>query len=128
MTEPRRLSNKSLKVLKLIAEGRSYSGIVDGNPDLNYHDIFFAAEEAVWLDESIVVQAENMGPTVRPTELNAMERAKQKHPKAYTPWSESDDTELAEMHANGVDNKEMAARFQRQPSAIRSRLKKLGLV
>lgn len=128
MTEPPRLSSKSLQVLKLIAEGQSYSRIVDGNPELNYHDIFFAAEEAVWLDERIGVLAKAGDPSSRPTEISAMERAKRTFPKAYAPWSASDDSELAAMHAAGVDKSEMAKHFQRQPSAIRSRLAKLGLV
>ncbi len=122
-----RLRAKSLEVLKLIVDGESYARIVDGNSELNYHDIFFAAEEAVWLSERIGAM---MGPgeTVEPpTGDNAMERAKRIYPKAYAPWSAADDAELTAMHAAGVGKKELAARFQRQPSAIRSRLAKLGL-
>jgi hypothetical protein len=127
MSEPSRLSPKSLQILKLIADGQSYSRIVDGNPELNYHDIFFAAEEAVWLHERIGTLSGTEESTLRPTELNSMERAKQNHPKAYAPWTASDDAELAAMHASGASKNEMAEHFQRQPSAIRSRLTKLGL-
>ncbi len=127
MTEPPRLSPKSLQVLKLIAEGQSYSRIVDGNPELNYHDIFFAAEEAVWLDERIGTIMQTGDPAIRPTEISAMERAKQTYSKAYAPWSVNDDAKLTEMHTVGVNKTEMAGHFQRQPSAIRSRLAKLGL-
>jgi hypothetical protein len=128
MTEPLRLSPKSLQVLKLIADGQSYARIVDENPELNYHDIFFAAEEAVWLDERIDALSGTEESKVRPTELSAMERAKHKHPKAYAPWTSADDAELAAMHASGATKSELAVYFQRQPSAIRSRLSKLGLV
>lgn len=128
MTEPPRLSPKSLQVLKLIAAGESYTRIVDGNPELNYHDIFFAAEEAVWLDERIDTKSGTEESKAQPTELSAMERAKHNHPKAYAPWTSADDSELAAMHASGATKNELAVYFQRQPSAIRSRLSKLGLI
>jgi len=121
--DPLRLTPKSLQVLKLIAAGLSYAQIVDSHPELNYHDIFFAAEEAVWLDEKL-----GNAPETRPTGISAMEKAKQKHPRAYAPWTESEDAELKTMHAAGKSPAEMAEHFQRQPSAIRSRLGKMALV
>jgi uncharacterized protein (DUF433 family) len=131
MIEPPRLSPKSLQVLKLIAAGHSYSQIVDSSPGLNYHDIFFAAEEAVWIDEKISAQpalSATAEPPNRPTEISAMEMAKRTYPNAYMPWSADDDAQLADMHGAGASKAEMAAHFQRQPSAIRSRLSKLGLI
>jgi hypothetical protein len=95
MSEPIRLSPKSLLVLKLIAGGHSYAQIIEGNPELNYHDIFFAAEEAVWLDEKVGSLSAKGTMQSRPGEMSAMERAKQKYPNAYAPWSESDDAKLA---------------------------------
>lgn len=44
VTKARYLSEKSVRVLRLIADGHSYSQIVDGNPDIKYRDIFDAAE------------------------------------------------------------------------------------
>jgi hypothetical protein len=120
--EPLRLTPKSLLVLKLISAGHSYAQIVDSHPELNYHDIFFAAEEAVWLDEKLGNAAET-----RPSGISAMEKAKQKHPRAYAPWTEAEDAELKTMHAAGRSAAEMAEHFQRQPSAIRSRLGKMGI-
>ncbi len=49
----RRLSEKSVVVLSLIAEGRSYSHIVEGSDDISYLDIFNAAREALLLNESL---------------------------------------------------------------------------
>jgi hypothetical protein len=129
MNELPRLSPKSLQVLKLIAEGYSYTQIVDQNPNLKYHDIFFAAEEAVWLDERIGKLAQDPGPSTaeaKPTEISTMERAKELHPRAYAPWSEGEDAELTSMHAAGQSKTQMAEQLQRQPSAIDSRLRKLG--
>ena len=129
MEDPPRLRAKSIKVLNLIAAGHSYSQIVEGNPDLNYHDIFFAAEEAVWLDDRIGKLAQGSEMTqARPTGTSAMEMAKQKHPRAYQPWTEREDADLAALHAAGKSKEEIAEHFQRQPSAIQSRLHKLGLL
>ena len=115
MTNERRLSAKSIKVLGLIADGHSYSQIVDGNADVSYHDIFHAAEEALRLNES------------QPDYHNRMAQIKSSYPKAYEPWAPEDDAELTAMHAEGKRIQEMATHFQRQPSAIRSRLAKLNL-
>ena len=53
---------------------------------------------------------------------------RQEYPNAYTPWTEDDDLELTQMWCEGATTKELAAHFQRKPSAIRSRIKKLELV
>lgn len=52
----------------------------------------------------------------------------QEYPNAYKPWTEEDDLELTQMWCEGVTTKELAAHFQRKPSAITSRIKKLELV
>ena len=44
------------------------------------------------------------------------------------PWSEEDDRELTKMWCMGATVKEIASHFQRKPSAISSRIKKLELV
>ena len=114
MTEPRRLSEKSFKVLRLIADGHSYSQIVDSHTDINYHDIFEAAEEALRLNDP---------PSGYETRMVII---KQKYPRAYERWTQNEDADLAAMDAQGMPLKELAAHFQRQPSPIRSRLEKLS--
>jgi hypothetical protein len=52
----------------------------------------------------------------------------QEYPNAYTPWTEDDDMTLTQMWCEGATTKELAAHFQRKPSAITSRIKKLELV
>lgn len=123
-----RLSQKSLQVLRLIASGHSYAQIVDSNADLNYHDIFSAAKEAVRLDEKRgKAEAESGHPKIRKSGVSAMERAKEKYSEAYEPWTESLDDEVKLMHAAGKSSAEIAKGLDRQPTAIRSRLRKLGL-
>jgi hypothetical protein len=48
-----------------------------------------------------------------------------KYPRAYEPWSEADDQELIGLKAAGATIEQLVERFQRQPSAIQSRLQKL---
>ena len=56
------------------------------------------------------------------------EKIRQKYPRAYVKWSQDEDENLKKEYAIGQQIGELAQRFQRQPSAIRSRLQKLGLI
>ena len=126
MNEPPRLSAKSLQVLRLIADGLSYAQIIEREPALNYHDIFFAAEEALWVDEKLsawLAEAQTAG-LARP----AANRPNWKHARKYEPWTRSEDDKLAAMHSAGKDKKEIAEELQRQTSAITHRLRGLGLI
>jgi hypothetical protein len=57
-----------------------------------------------------------------------LDEIKRRHPKAYERWTDAEDAALAAMHREHKTIGEMAARFQRELSAIRSRLAKLNLV
>ncbi len=50
------------------------------------------------------------------------------YPKAYSSWKNEDDQKLKDLYIKGVTTKQMVIVFQRQPSAIRSRIRKLGLL
>lgn len=52
---------------------------------------------------------------------------REKHPNAYAPWTDEDDARLEQLYCEGKKNKELAALFGRDPSAIASRIKKLDL-
>lgn len=52
----------------------------------------------------------------------------QEYPNAFLPWSEEEDATLEKMWAEGADAETIATRFKRKPSAITTRLKRLGLV
>ena|SRR5687768_13526841 len=110
-----RLSEKAIAILTLIAEGCSYSQIVDGHPGFNYRDIFEAAEEALRLNEPQSDYDQRMAAI------------KAKHPRAYEKWTMQEDAELKSMSARRASQDELAKHFKRQPSAILSRLEKLGL-
>jgi hypothetical protein len=51
---------------------------------------------------------------------------KQYHGRAYEKWTQAEDTDLLSLYAAGTPLSQLATHFQRQPSAIRSRLAKLS--
>jgi len=55
-------------------------------------------------------------------------RIRTQYPKAYERWTEEDDTLVSQRFGEGMRMTDLAKLFQRQPSAIRSRLAKLGLI
>ena len=67
-------------------------------------------------------------PSVPPPSANDERLAaiRQQHGRAYEKWTQADDADLLSLHAAGTPLSELATRFQRQPSAIQSRLAKLA--
>ncbi|MBI5115106.1 hypothetical protein HZA56_01380 [Candidatus Poribacteria bacterium] len=62
-----------------------------------------------------------------PKESFSLETIRKTYPRAYRPWSDREDSSLAEDFHSGITIDELARRFGRQPSAIRCRLATLGL-
>jgi len=64
----------------------------------------------------------------RPREFaSSIERIREKYPRAYDRWDIDEDERLQKEFKDGRSVKELSDLFERQPSAIRSRLNKLGL-
>jgi hypothetical protein len=79
------------------------------------HDFIHAVTEAM--------------PFMRPDALpGPLSQLREKHPRAYERWTEEEDARLRAEFAKGNDRVELAELFQRQRSAISSRLRKLGLL
>ncbi|MFJ8637442.1 hypothetical protein [Streptomyces sp. NPDC093568] len=57
----------------------------------------------------------------------SVDEVRKQHPNAYQRWTLEDEQLLLQLHASGSGIDELAGRFARQPSAIRSRLAKLGV-
>jgi predicted Holliday junction resolvase-like endonuclease len=55
-------------------------------------------------------------------------KIREKYPRAYDPWEEQEDFQLGARFQQGYTLEQLAQQFQRQPSAIRSRLQKLKLL
>lgn len=55
-------------------------------------------------------------------------KIREKHPRAYERWTEEEDKLLKQKCSDGVSVQGLSEFFQRRPSAIRSRLRKLGVM
>ena len=53
-------------------------------------------------------------------------KIKQIHARAYEKWTQDEDVDLLSLFTKGMPLAQLAAHFQRQPSAIRSRLENVG--
>ncbi len=63
-----------------------------------------------------------------PIKHDGYSEIREEHPNAYRPWTDEDDDELAKRFVAGEKTTALAEAFGRKYGAIRSRLKKLGLV
>jgi hypothetical protein len=57
----------------------------------------------------------------------AINVAREKHARAYEPWTEKEDAKLQKSFEDGKSIGHIAQALRRQPSAIRSRLAKHGI-
>jgi hypothetical protein len=68
-------------------------------------------------------------PFMRPDPLpSRIQEMRRQHPRAYEKWTDDEDARLRVEFSNGTDRTELARMFQRQRSAVKSRLQKLGLL
>ncbi len=87
------------------------------------HRIEEAVGDRNFQPESFVAQKNGDRPKTYDIEI-----IRQKHPRAYVKWTSGEDEKLKNEYASGQQIGELAKKFQRQSSAIRSRLRKLGLI
>jgi hypothetical protein len=59
--------------------------------------------------------------------VNTLAEIRNQHPRAYEKWTDTEDLELSKNYREGLSVSQLAEMHQRQRSAIRSRLRKLGL-
>lgn len=57
-----------------------------------------------------------------------IEEIRKTYRRAYEPWKQEEDEKLRQRHQQGAKINNLVDEFQRKPSGIRSRLKKLGLL
>ncbi len=62
------------------------------------------------------------------TKAYNLDEIRQRYPKAYERWTPDEDEQLRTKYQEGISIDDLATYFQRQPTAIRSRLAKLGLL
>ena len=59
--------------------------------------------------------------------LRRVEELRRTHPRAYEPWTDDEDARLRDLVTAGAHLNDIAATLERQRTAIRSRMDKLGL-
>ena len=59
-------------------------------------------------------------------EPNRLDEVRSRHPRAYERWTAEDDRRLLDLREAGWDEADLASEFDRQPSAIRARLRRLA--
>jgi hypothetical protein len=111
------ISAKSTAVLEMIAAGNAYDQILAAYPDLTYLDIFHAAREALG-----ALAPKDRNPNHQIAEI------RRSYPRAYEKWSAAEERQLRQFIRDGLTVAQIAGRLQRQRSAIRSRVIRLGLV
>ena len=57
-----------------------------------------------------------------------LKEIKKSYPKAYESWNEEEERKLEQLFKSGLKPSEISKKLKRQPSAIRSRLRRLGLL
>lgn len=72
--------------------------------------------------------ADKLKDSISISDVSYLEKVRWEFPKAYMPWTESEDEMLRELFASGQNTRQLSVVFKRKRGAIRSRLKKLGLV
>ena len=78
-------------------------------------------------------EAESLVATLRPlgekdaAKSYSVDEVRSRYPRAYAPWSDGEEEELRRLFLAGTNKSEIALRLGRQPSAIASRLRRLGL-
>lgn len=70
---------------------------------------------------------EKMSDKLKSNYLQRLEEIKEEFPNAYEPWSEEEDEKLKKLFFKKVSILELSKIFKRQPSAIKSRLKKFEI-
>ena len=121
------------QVLKMISEGYSYDKILKANPALTMGDIMASADlarrviEQLGDEQGILEIGRGAAFIVARGEPVALDKLREKHPRAYRPWSPRDDNQLAEMFKKGLCLNDMSGQLGRQPGAIRMRIEKLEL-
>jgi DNA-binding NarL/FixJ family response regulator len=113
---PKALTPRSAAILRLIAAGHSYEQVLATDSTLTHFDIFAAAREALTMSD----QDDN-------AYARRLVAIQEQYPRAYTPWSDDDDSQLRRLVETGQSVAEISHRLQRQPSAVRSRLQRLRL-
>lgn len=118
-----------------LVEWLQLEGIVPGESIAGYEISVISPGDAPWqqllfssapLDR--LTKVEMVGPWDMPSPERQLRNREADLPtRAYAPWNIHEDTELLELFDKGMSVEDLAQYFSRQPSAIKSRLRKLDV-
>jgi len=114
-------------VLELISQGFTYERILFTLKSLTYEDIFHAvkiAREIVEVHSAFKFSSLEKNPQQYPS----LGKIRRHYPRAYEKWADEEDTYLKCKYSECFSIQELAEILHRQQGAIRSRLRRLGLV
>jgi hypothetical protein len=115
----------SREVLVMLGEGYTFDQILCEIPGSTYRHIAFAAREALANIEGTELDP---GPAERPVRRRRLADVRIGYPRAFSKWTEVEDTLLVRLYRKGVLPEEIANRLQRRVLAIKARLVKHGLL
>jgi len=120
-----------LDILNLLSRGSTYKQVIALYPQITMADIMSTAQLAKEVIECILVDTSNicLESEIRlNTKVLNITQIRAKHPRAYEKWDAQEDRSLIELFRKGNRIGQLAEILQRQPGAIGSRLKHLGLI
>jgi hypothetical protein len=112
--------SKENSLYLVISESKPVSG------EFQHHRVMIFEEDFEAFIEGIDKTIDFIRKNQKQKSFN-LEKIRQQYPKAYTKWSSEDDELLQNKYDEGISIAELSQFFQRQPSAIRSRLEKLAV-
>lgn len=101
-------------ILRLLAEGTPLDRLLAERPDLTTEDLRRAAAEAL-------AALDHPRPETREERIR---RLREKHARAFEPWSEDEDAHLLRRFDEGARLADLSREMHRPPNAIRIRLEK----
>ena len=120
-----------LDILNLMSRGSTYKQIIAKYPQITMADVMATAQLSKEVIECILIDTNNicLESEIRlNTKVLNITQIRSKHPRAYEKWDTQEDRSLTELFRKGHKINQLAEILQRQPGAIGSRLKQLGLI
>jgi len=118
-------------ILELIAKGNSYKQILTELPQLNIGDIMAAAQFCNEIISDLIVEGDHIrleGRLTLTAKIVNLTKLRQEHPRAYEKWEPAEDDNLKRLFQQGKRINEISEILMRQPGAILSRLRMMGLI
>jgi DNA-binding CsgD family transcriptional regulator len=125
---------KITDILEMISRGQSYYQILLSDSRLTLSDIMVTAKLAKEFIDNFVTPVHtilvkgNIEVIASGGKIENLTQVRRDYPHAYMPWTEEEEKQLVELFREGKSLAQIARIHKRKRGAIRTRLKKLGLM